>query len=550
MEAIKQKPYKKLLREGAFWLIIFVATLFLFIFFKPHLLQSESVSWARNGVVGQCVTAVIAFIAIIVGLFLHAYKKLNYKTVIILMLIIGFAVRVGYMLYTPPNQRQYDTQTSGHDGHEAYAWIIYSTGKLPTHNGYQFYHPPLNALFQAGFMHFFSGFSDFLTKFFGLGDYFPMKFIDSKPDYLSAERWMLFSSCQILSVIYSMVACVYSIKIIKMFNFSDKLNLFLYAFVIFFPRNYQFSAQLNNDALSYTISILALYYCLKWFKCGKNYVDIGLCALFVGLGLMTKVSSATVCLPIAGLFIYELVMVILKKSDVCWVKMLIQYSVFALIAIPIGFWFHIYANIKFDQKFGYVFNGLADWLYTGDKSIMERFIFAFDWEQWFGSPFASSDNGYFLFTYLVRTSMFWESASWQGESFALVGLMSAYLACLLIIIDIIYCLTVFIKKRRRQEFGFGFKAVKGRLPDFIFIFLLIFSQVVGMYYFYIKMPYGCTMDFRYIMPMILGLALGLSYIFKSLKYIQTNTSNLLTVSTASVIITYLLSTTLFYFVCI
>lgn len=546
--ALREKPYKKILKEGLFWLVTFLVTLMLFVLFKPHL--STTVSWARTGVVGQCVTAVIVFGVIIAGLFLHAYNKLTYKTFIILMLIIGFAVRVGYMLYTPPNSRQYDTQTSGHDGHEAYAWTIYDTGKLPSSNVYQFYHPPLNAIFQAGFMHFFSGFSSFLTKFFGLGDYFPMKFIDSKPDYLTAERWMLFSSCQILSVIYSMVACVYSIKIIKMFKLSSKLNLFLYAFVIFFPRNYQMSAQLNNDALSFTISILALYYCLKWFKEGKTYLSMALCGLFVGLGLMTKVSSATICLPIAGLFIYELVLVIRKKSEMSWVKALIQFSIFAVIAIPIGFWFHIYAKVRFDQKFGHVFSSLADWLYTGDKSIMERFIFPFDWDQWFGSPFASSDKGYFLFTYLVRTSMFWESAYWQGESFAFVGLMSAYLACLAIIIDIIYCIVVLNKKRKKGEFSFGFKTNKDRLPNFIFISLLILSQVVGIYYFYIKMPYGCTMDFRYIMPIILGLALGLGYIFKSLKLIATNTSKLLTLSTASVIVCYLLSTTLFYFVCI
>ena len=548
MELFRRKPYKNLLKEGAFWLILFVATLLIFVCFKPHL--STTVAWARTGVVGQTVTAVLVFGTIILGLFLHAYKKLNYKTAIILMLIAGFAVRVGYMLYTPPTSRQYDTMTSGFDGHEAYAWTIYETGKLPTHNTYQFYHPPFNALIQAGFMRFFSGFSGLLTKLFGLGDYFPMKFIDSKPDYLTAERWMLFSSCQILAVIYSMIACVYSVKIIKMFGLSKKLNLFLYAFVIFFPRNYQFSAQLNNDALAFTLSILALYYCLKWFKQGKSFLSMGLCALFIGLGLMTKVSSATICLPIAGLFIYQLILSIRKKSEISWVKLLIQFGVFALIAIPIGFWFHIYAKVRFDQKFGYVFDGLAGWLYTGDKSIFGRFIFAFDKNEWFGSVFSNSGDNYALFNYLVKTSFLWEGSYWQGESFAFVALVSAYLACLAIIVDIIYCLVIFFKRRKRKQFGFGFKAVKGRFADFLFVFLLIFSQVIGIYYFYIKMPYGCTMDFRYIMPMILGLALGLSYIFKSLKYIGGQTSKALSVTTASLIITYLLGAALFYFVCI
>ncbi|MBO4667268.1 MAG: hypothetical protein J5666_03975 [Bacilli bacterium] len=34
--------------------------------------------------------------------------------------------------------------------------------------------------------------------------------------------------------------------------------------------------------------------------------------------------------------------------------------------------------------------------------------------------------------------------------------------------------------------------------------MLIISQLLAQLYFNIKMPYGCTMDFRYIVPIILG----------------------------------------------
>ena len=34
--------------------------------------------------------------------------------------------------------------------------------------------------------------------------------------------------------------------------------------------------------------------------------------------------------------------------------------------------------------------------------------------------------------------------------------------------------------------------------------VLILSQLIAQLYFNIKMPYGCTMDFRYIVPIILG----------------------------------------------
>ena len=34
--------------------------------------------------------------------------------------------------------------------------------------------------------------------------------------------------------------------------------------------------------------------------------------------------------------------------------------------------------------------------------------------------------------------------------------------------------------------------------------VIVFTQLLAQLYFNIKMPYGCTMDFRYIVPIILG----------------------------------------------
>jgi len=538
------KKLKQISNEILFWIITFVVTVVLFITVKPHL--HTELGWARKGVVAQSVAGVIIFLVVIVALFLSAYKKLNAKTITICLIIIGFALRVGYMLITPAATRQHDTFTKNFDGHEAYAWTIYSTNRLPKTNIYQFYHPPLNALFQAGFMHFFSGLTDLLTTLFGLGDYFATEFLIGKPDYIDGERFLLYSSCQILSVMYSMVACVYSIKIIKAFGFSNKVNLLLYAFVILFPRNIQISAQLNNDTLSYTLSILALFTCVKWFKCGKKHLYIYLCAIFAGLGMMTKLSSATICLPIAVVFIYEFIRSIVCKKDIG--KIICQYIIFLIICAPIGLWFQVYAKIKFDQNFGFVFSNLNGELSTKQHSIFSRFIFASDLEEWFGSLFAMPFDHYNLFLYLTRTSVFGEFSYWQGESFGLVALASAYLACGVIIIDIIYCLIALIVKRAKKQITF--KAIFRKFGDILFMVSLILSQVVSMYYFYIKMPYGCTMDFRYILPMILGLALGLGYIFKTFKLIGGNTAKILTCSTLALIVVFITSSAGFYMMCV
>ena len=88
------------------------------------------------------------------------------------------------------------------------------------------------------------------------------------------------------------------------------------------------------------------------------------------------------------------------------------------------------------------------------------------------------------------------------------------------------------------------------LKDFLFVFLLMQSQVLSEIYFYIEMPYGCTMDFRYIMPMILALALTLGYVQKALAALQTQTARRLDLGLTILTCIFLASSVLFYCVCI
>ena len=118
------------------------------------------------------------FCVLMLGVFLFLTNKLDRKNTILLLFAIGGIVRICYMLYTPIVTRQHDTYNSGRTGHEAYAWTIFSTGKLPTTNSYQFYHPPLNATIQACFMKFMEFFTSFLTSAFSLdASFFPDKYL-------------------------------------------------------------------------------------------------------------------------------------------------------------------------------------------------------------------------------------------------------------------------------------------------------------------------------------------------------------------------------------
>ena len=143
-------------------------------------------------------------------------------------------------------------------------------------------------------------------------------------------------------------------------------------------------------------------------------------------------------------------------------------------------------------------------MYTGNHSFFGRFFIAFDANEYFGSlycrPFSFHYN---LFNYALRSAIFGEFSYWQGEGLAVSAVVLAYIACLVLFVALIRAVYLFFRYDRKKS---GEGAMEER-RNFFFVFLLVQSQALSEIYFYIKMPYGCTMDFRYIMPMILGIAL-------------------------------------------
>lgn len=528
-------------REAAVYIGTFLLALLLFLTIKP-LYETD-----RNGVVAQSIAAVAAGGCLFAGAFLAASGKLTKERLVALLFAVGVILRIAYMLYTPASVRQQDTYSSNFNGHEAYAWTIFSTGKLPSVNDYQFYHPPLNALLQAAFMHFMQDFSGSLTSLFSLGDYFPGRFLSAKPEYIEAERYFLYQSCQILSVLYSVVTCYVGMKLLKRMGVRGWTYVGLSAFLIFFPRNFQMSGQLNNDGISYMCSMLSLYFAVKWQKEKKSFANILACAVSVGAGMMAKLTSATVCLPIAGIFVCEFVRTLQKKGGaLSFPRLAGEYAAFLAVCAPLGLWFQVYAKIRFDQPFGFVFSNLNQRLYTGDHSFFGRFFIALDADEYFGSlwcrPF---DGNYNLFHYALRSAIFGEFSYWQGEGFAVAAVVLAYVAVIVLAVSLVRVLVLCVRDGKRGRFG----TEEGR-RDVLFVFLLVQSQAVSEIFFYVGMPYACTMDFRYIMPMIPGIALTIWLTGARLKREGDAFSLALNRLTAVSFGGALLFSTLFYMVCI
>ncbi|MBE5742374.1 MAG: phospholipid carrier-dependent glycosyltransferase [Clostridiales bacterium] len=534
---LRRKVFKGV-SEVVFFCAIFLLTLALFIVVRP--LYENNGLGIRKGMVAQIIMAVLIGITVCFGAIYAIYNKLDRKTAVFLIFVIGVILRIGYMLYTPATARQQDTFNRANTGHEAYAWSIFSTGKLPTTNDYQFYHPPLNAFVQSCFMHFMDWFSSALSQIFNLNGYFPNAFLQgyssSRLPEGSEYRFFLYSANQVISAFYSIVTLVYSLKLVKLFGFKDNIGVLVSAIVILFPRNVQFAGMLNNDAPSYMFSILALYTALKWQKQGKKLWNILLCGLFCGLGMMAKLGSATICLPIAGIFIYEFIVFIkefikdVKEKKVNLLnslKLPLSYVGFLIICAPLALWFQVYASQKFGQQFGFVFGNLNGLLKTDHHSLFERLVVTFDLSEYFGSvycvPFSTEIDGqivaynnYNLFHYQLRSGIFGEFTYWQGEGIAVLCVIFAYAFCILLAIGFIKSFITYLNYNKgKNELFKGGELIN--LKDFLFVFLLMQSQVLPEIFFYVKMPYACTMDFRYVMPIISALALTSGYVIKILN---------------------------------
>lgn len=282
-------------------------------------------------------------------------------------------------------------------------------------------------------------------------------------------------------------------------------------------------------------SFLAIYYAIKWYY-NHSYLNTILLAIFIGLAMMTKLSGATICIPIAIIFILEFIKSIKTKNKP--INLCIKYAVFLLICASLGLWFQIYAKIRFNQPFGYVLGqdgvGIDPRLSTADHNIFERIFLFINFDEIFGKIYLNSRENYSLLNYCLKSAIFGEFSYWQGESFAVLSIFFNYMFFFSsIILFIIYAI-----KAKKEDF---FAKLMG--------FSIIISQAACMIYFYIRMPYGCTMDFRYIVPIIIGFAILMGLCYNKFKEENSKRKTLLQFTTA-MMLGFLLFSNIFYLVCI
>lgn len=410
----------------------------------------------------KAITAVS--IILIIGIFYIITRikkrKISYKDIILLIIILGLLVRVMYIVYTPITERQHDVYSIEDEGHLGYIYTIYETGKLPTTNNIQFYHPPLFHAISAGWLK--------------INDVFNV----------NLDRSL--EGIQIITAIFSSLLMLVAYRIVEKIELKSIYKIFIMSVMAFHPTFIILAGSINNDILMILLSFYIILYLIKWNE-KPNIKNTIILALITGCCVMTKISGAIMAVPIMYTFIKKIIE-IYKIEKKKLLGLFGKFILFGIISLPLGLWHPIRNLILFNQPLGGVLLP-AEGLYLGQYSTIQRFL-SVSSKQMLGYVYCMIPGDYNIFSYIVKCSIL-------GE-FTYSNSISIYVTLFKIINLIIIFIAIIFTFILLRKIGTN----KSNLFITKIILITFFVNILSYYSFNIKYPYICTMDFRYIVPTI------------------------------------------------
>lgn len=400
-------------------------------------------------------------VCVAIGIF---YRKQLDEKAIMLLIVMGMIMRIGYALYTGCTTRPHDLgdiqiNSKGHAGYVL--WLI-QKHELPDTSWGQMYQQPLFYLLASVYSSVVNGL---------LGE---------------SKEFFLVDAAKNISCIASCISLLLCHRIAKEVDLDKKGMRVALTLVAFLPTFYITGATVNPDALAYMFMLYALLYVLRWIK-EESWKNTMILAIIFGCGVMTKVSCGVVALVTAGIFLWKLIAAVRQKKAG---MLCLKYIVFGCISLPLGLWYSVRNYRLFGQALTYV-PRLADEheLYTGDYSIAGR-LFGIDFANLFRGPYTDVYQDYNAPVYYLKSALFGEfKFKIQGWIPTLI-LMFATILAVYAIISVIW----HFKKNRKNTFG-----------TVLAIYAIVFY--ISTLWFYLRFPHGCSMDFRYMPFLVIPLAI-------------------------------------------
>lgn len=412
----------------------------------------------------------LAFLPI-AGIWMKRAGMEKTECILLLIMVAGMIMRIGYFLYTPCTLRQHDLgmfdMESG--GHASYILNIMLKGQLPDSNHYEFYQQPFFYLLGCG-----------------------VSFIVTHILHTSNAVYLV-DAARIVCCAASCLILPASDALCRVCRLGNRGRIISISFVAFSPVFYMIGGCLGPDALCTLFLVLAVLYTLKWYQ-DPSMKHTVLLALIYGFGVMTKISVGVIALFTLGIFIYKLVLEIREKQ---WKGIFVKYVLFGGISLPLGLWYCVRNYVLFGQSFGYVADpgGETSELYTGGYSIVQR-ILSFSLKNVFRGPYTEVYEDYNAPVYYIKSSLFGEYKFDVPDIVPVILLYAAIAVSIITVVAFVW------------QIGQGKTTRKAYVIPAVI--LLFYGSVT---YFYLQYPYGCSMDYRYmgLLSVLVAVLLGNFY---------------------------------------
>lgn len=301
-------------------------------------------------------------------------KYLTYDRIMWIM-NSGIFIKICYILYTAVWTRQHDVIDFGvGEGHAAYIEYILANKHLPDFDPttvWSFFQPPLHHIISAAWM--------WISRRLGMCD-----------------RQMQ-ENVQVLTLMYMCIVILVTYYLCKELELSYKASTVVMLVVSLHPMFTIFSGSINNDALSFALTVVAVYFAVKWYR-KPSYLWTVLLALAIGLSMMAKLTSALVAPAIGVMMLYRM-----GKE---FKKFIPKFLCFAVVVFPIGLFWPVRNYILFKTPFNYIPGVGQQLTHTGFVSRVLDIRMSSVYPMFM--DYGDSYDEYNVWLALIKTSLFGE----------------------------------------------------------------------------------------------------------------------------------------------
>ena len=402
-------------------------------------------------------------------------------TAVTMMILLGVLLRLSYVLLSGLYDRQHDAGAftgMGTDfinpGHIGYVEYIYKFHKLPDINPYTlfgYYHPPLHHILSCLWLQ--------LNIFLGVSEA------------------LAFENLQILTLLYSCLCMVVTWRTLKLLKVSGKGMYIALAFLVFHPATIIMAGSVNNDMLTILFMSLTLLFSLRFIR-DKSLKNLVFLALIIGFGMITKLNSAVLAIPLAMMHFISVIRKKDKRELLTWIR---NYAIFAVIVMPIGLSWIIRNLVRFSEKPGVPVPGETSPMYTEPFSLWERLGIPSLSQLHLDFPFhpISAKACCNTWAIMMHTSLFAEEYPTDLSDILLILCQVVFvLALIMAVLTAVLLIAVLLNKQTCLE-------------DRVFLLTGYVIMLISFAAFVVIYPYTCSSDFRYvtICLMYISIALGL-----------------------------------------